>query len=402
MTDTLSLPGDWTRVSMALAVVTVVAYVAAMFAGRLARAALLSVTRLEAPPSPSRDGTPGSGVPGDGNPAAQAHHPHAPVAHARSTLQPVRIVRGGVFIAVMLALSLPALELAGIQNTVGISSGTVASWLFRSGVRILVVAILTYALVRIIAATARRLEQEMAQVTAPDMLERLKRARTLSRLLQNALTVLVVGIAGLMVLHELRVDIMPILTGAGIVGLAVGFGAQTLVKDLIAGFFLTMENQVRVGDVAVINGAGGLVEEINLRTIVLRDSEGAVHVFPNGSIERLSNRSKDYSYAVIDIGVAYAEDPDRIMQTLRDIGRELLTDPFVGGHILEPVEVQGIESFEEARMVVRSRVRTVPLKQWDVAREFRRRIIKTFDERGIVMPTRPVTMTADGRSAPVR
>lgn len=388
---------------MALAAVTVVAYVAALVAGRLARAALLSVIRLGASPAQARHGASAAPAgPGDGEPAEQAHHATPSDSHVRSTLQPVRIVRGGVFVVVMLALSLPALELAGIQNTVGISSGTVANWLFRSGVRILVIAILTYALLRIIAATARRLELEMAQVTAPDMIERLKRARTLSRLVQNALTVLVVGIAGLMVLHELRVDIMPILTGAGIVGLAVGFGAQTLVKDLIAGFFLTLENQVRVGDVAVINGTGGLVEEINLRTIVLRDSEGAVHVFPNGSIERLSNRSKDYSYAVVDVGVAYAEDPDRVMQTLRDVGRELLTDSFIGVHILEPVEVQGIETFEEARMVIRARVRTVPLKQWDVAREFRRRIIKTFDERGIVMPVRPVTLTADGRPAPER
>ena len=120
-----------------------------------------------------------------------------------------------------------------------------------------------------------------------------------------------------MMLHELRVDITPILTSAGILGLAVGFGAQTLVKDLIAGFFLTFENQVRVGDVANINGTGGLVEAINLRTIVLRDVTGAVHVFPNGSIERLSNLTKDFSYYVIDVGVAYNEDPDEVAEVLR-------------------------------------------------------------------------------------
>ena len=145
------------------------------------------------------------------------------------------------------------------------------------------------------------------------MVERLKRARTISRLVQHALNVAVVSIAGLMVLRELRVDIMPVLTGAGIVGIAIGFGAQTLVKDLIAGFFLTLENQVRVGDVADINGTGGLVEAINLRTIVLRDQEGVVHVFPNGSIERLANRSKDYAYAVVDVNVPYREDAGRIM-----------------------------------------------------------------------------------------
>lgn len=385
MTNALAPHADWTRVSMAVAAVTVVAYLAAMFAGRLARSALLAIIHHQAPP--------GAAAPQDRAPGLAARPLDAAAAAlVRSTLQPVRIVRGGVFVAVMLALSLPALELAGIQNNVGVSSGTVANWLFRSGVRILVIAVLTYALLRIIAATARRLEEEMAQVTSPDMAERLKRARTLSRLVQSAMTVLVAGIAGLMMLHELHVDIMPILTGAGIVGLAVGFGAQTLVKDLIAGFFLTLENQIRVGDVAVINGTGGLVEEISLRTIVLRDSEGAVHVFPNGAIEKLSNRSKDYSYAVVDVGVAYSEDPDRITAILQEAGQALLTDPHLGEHILEPVEVQGIEAFEETRMVIRSRIRTVPLRQWDVGRAFRRRIVKAFEERGIVMPVRPVPL----------
>lgn len=395
MTNALAPHADWTRVSMAVAAVTVLAYLAAMFAGRLARSALLAIIHHQA--------APGAAARADAAPeTAAGAHEDAAKALVRSTLQPIRIVRGGVFVAVMLALSLPALELAGIQNNVGVSSGTLANWLFRSGVRILVIAILTYALLRIIAATARRLEEEMAQVTSPDMVERLKRARTLSRLVQNALTVLVAGIAGLMVLHELRVDIMPILTGAGIVGLAVGFGAQTLVKDLIAGFFLTLENQIRVGDVAVINGTGGLVEEISLRTIVLRDAEGAVHVFPNGAIEKLSNRSKDYSYAVVDVGVAYSEDPDRVIDVLREAGQALLADPHVGEHILEAVEVQGIETFEEGRMVIRSRIRTVPLRQWDVARAFRRRIVKAFEARGIVMPVRPVSPPPDARAAQER
>ncbi|MGE3178346.1 MAG: mechanosensitive ion channel family protein, partial [Vicinamibacterales bacterium] len=273
---------DWARVTVALAAVTVVAYVAALFVGRLAQAALLAVVPRVSPVD---------------TPAERQDRARAAAA---STLQAIRIVRLGVFIATALALSLPTLELAGLRTSVGLTSSALADWIVGSGVRILVIVVLTYALGRIIAATARRLEDEMAQIAAPDMTERLKRARTLSRLVQNALTVLVVSIATLMVLRELRVDIMPILTGAGIVGLAVGFGAQTLVKDLIAGFFLTLENQIRVGDVAVINGTGGLVEEISLRTIVLRDAEGAVHVFPNGSVERLSNLSMDYSYAVVD------------------------------------------------------------------------------------------------------
>jgi len=375
---------DWARVTVALAAVTVVAYVAALVVGRLAQAALLAVVPRVSP----------VGAPAERQDRARAA--------AASTRQAIRIVRFGVFVAAALALSLPTLELAGLRTSVGLTSSALADWIVGSGVRILVIVVLTYALARIIAATARRLEDEMAQIAAPDMTERLKRARTLSGLVQNALTVLVVSIATLMVLRELRVDIMPILTGAGIVGLAVGFGAQTLVKDLIAGFFLTLENQIRVGDVAVINGTGGLVEEISLRTIVLRDAEGAVHVFPNGSVERLSNLSMDYSYAVVDVGVAFSEDPDRVMAALRDVGGELAADARLGPSIVSPVEVLGIEKFEESRMLIRARIKTMPLRQWDVGREFRRRIVKTFDARGIVMPARVAAPLPDGRPATER
>jgi len=351
---------DWARVTLALTAVVVVAYLLAQVAGRIARAALVSIVRHEGPLQAI-----GTAV----------HHP-------------IRIIRFAVFAAVVLTLTMPALEQAGVETTVGLTSRTLTAWLFGSGLRIVVIGILTYALLRIIAATARRLEEEMGQATSADLVERLKRARTVSRLVQNALTVLVVSMAGLMVLHELQVDIMPILTGAGIVGLAVGFGAQTLVKDLIAGFFLTLENQVRVGDVAVINGVGGLVEEINLRTIVLRDADGTVHIFPNGSIDRLANRTMDFSYAIVDVGVGYGEDPDRISTLLRQVGSELSADPGIAPLLLEPVEVQGIEAFEETRMLIRARVKTLPLRQWDVARQMRRHIVKAFDANGIVMPAR--------------
>lgn len=357
---------DWARVTLALTSVVVAAYLAAEIVGRFARQALLSVIRQDGPLA---------GV------TAVVHHP-------------IRLIRFAIFAAVVLALALPALELAGVETSVGLTSRVLTAWLFGSGVRILVISVLTYAVLRIISATAVRIEQEMGHATSADGGERVKRARTLSGLVQNALTVVVVSIAGLMVLHELQVDIMPILTGAGIVGLAVGFGAQTLVKDLIAGFFLTLENQIRVGDVAVINGVGGLVEEINLRTIVLRDADGTVHVFPNGSIDRLSNRTKDFSYAVVDVGIGYTEDPDRIMAVLRDLGTGLAADPILGPILLEPVEILGIEAFEEARMLVRLRIKTLPLRQWDVARELRRLIVKKFDQLGIVMPVRPAAVVA--------
>jgi small conductance mechanosensitive channel len=201
------------------------------------------------------------------------------------------------------------------------------------------------------------------------------------------LTTVVIGtIAGMIVLRELGVDITPIITGAGIVGLAVGFGAQNLVRDVISGFFLILEDQVRVGDVAVVNGTGGVVEEINLRTIVLRDLEGAVHIFPNGKIDTLSNRTKEWSAYVIDVGVAYKEDVDYVMDVLREIGDELKADPAFEPLILEPLEILGVDDFGASQVTIKVRLKTVPLKQFMVGRELRRRIKKTFDAKGIEIP----------------
>ena len=364
--------GDWMNIAAAVAAAAAIAYVVAEIAGRFARRALVAILQREQPGAPI-------------NPTIS---------------RPMRIVRATVFLAAFAALLLPALDVIGVRPPVGVTSVTLGEWFFGSGLRIGVIAILAYLVVRIIAATARRLEEELARQETPDLIERLKRARTLSRLVQNALTAAIVVIAALMMLRELRVDITPILTSAGILGLAVGFGAQTLVKDLIAGFFLTFENQVRVGDVATINGTGGLVEAINLRTIVLRDITGTVHVFPNGSIERLSNLSKDFSYYVIDLGVAYNEDPDEVAEVLRQIGREIQADPQFGPSILEPLEVLGVDAFEESQVTLKTRIKTLPLKQWEVGREMRRRIKKTFAAKGIEIPFRHIAVYFGDASKP--
>jgi small-conductance mechanosensitive channel len=360
----------WVNVAAAVAVVAAIAYIVAEIAGRFARGALTGLHRDPA---------------GAASPAVR---------------RPIRIVRVAVFLATFAALLLPALDVVGVGPSVGVTPATLSEWFFGSGLRIAVIAILAYVVVRIIAASARRLEEELGREETPDMVERMKRARTLSRLVQNALTATVVVIAALMMLRELRVDITPILTSAGILGLAVGFGAQTLVKDLIAGFFLTFENQVRVGDVATINGTGGLVEAINLRTIVLRDITGAVHVFPNGAIERLSNLTKDFSYYVIDVSVGYNDDPDDVADVLRRIGRELQADPQHGPNILEPLEVLGVDTFEGSSVTLKIRIKTLPLKQWDVGREMRRRIRKTLAGKGVKIPFQHVAVYFGDSSKP--
>ena len=299
---------------------------------------------------------------------------------------PLRLVGAAAFVLVVGVLLFPAFELLGLRPRTGLQLRTLATWTFASGLRILLIVAIAYALIRATALLVRRFEHELTQGTDVDALERAKRARTLGAVVSKVATVLVVGVAVLMVLREFRVDIAPVLTGAGIAGLAVGFGAQTLVRDIISGFFLILEDQVRVGDVAAINGVGGLVEAINLRTIVLRDAEGTVHVFPNGAITTLANRSKDYSYYVIDLGISYREDPDRIAALLRDVGAKLQADPKFGPLILEPIEILGVDAFADWSVMLKLRIKTMPLKQWDVGRELRKRIKKAFDENGIEMP----------------
>ena len=303
------------------------------------------------------------------------------------------LVGGAAFILAISVVLVPSLDLAGLHPRRGVHLGTLVDWAFDPGRKMLLIVILAYALVRMTTLAVRRFEHEVSAGTGLDALERAKRARTLGSLIERAVTVLVTSVAVVMVLDLLKVNIGPVLTGAGIAGLAVGFGAQTLVRDVISGFFLILENQVRVGDAAAINGTNGLVEAINLRTIVLRDIEGAVHVFPNGAINTLSNRTKDFSYYVVDLSVSYYDDPDRVAEAVKKVGAELQADPVYGPSILAPIEVLGVDAFADWSLKMKARIKTMPLKQWEVGRELRRRLIKTFEAEGFAIPF-PVPGTA--------
>jgi len=284
-----------------------------------------------------------------------------------------------------LFILLRSLGLRGIRR---LEWEQVAEWWLGPGLRILLVLGGAFVLSRVLHLLLARLPLFVIPREGPlaEVLEREKRANTVTRTLRMLTTAVVMSVAVLIVLRELGVDITPILTGAGIAGLAVGFGAQNLVRDIIAGFFLILENQVRVGDVAIINGKGGLVEAIRLRTIQLRGQDGTVHVIPNGTISELSNLTKDFSYYVIDVGVAYKENVDRVMEVLRKVGGELQQDPAYAERILAPLEVLGVDSFADSAVVIRIRIKTVPLQQWNVGRELRRRIKNTFDAQGIEIP----------------
>jgi small conductance mechanosensitive channel len=213
-----------------------------------------------------------------------------------------------------------------------------------------------------------------------------KRAQTLGNILRHALLIVIFFIATLMILGELGIQLGPLLATAGIGAVAIGFGAQSLVKDVIGGFFIILENQYRIGDAIEVAGVSGLVESVSLRKTVLRDLEGRVHTIPNGEIKVVSNLSKEWSRSVLDIGISYRENIDEVIDLLSQIGRKLEAEEPYKSAILEPLQILGLERFGESQLVIRIMVKTAPLKQWDVGRELRKRIKKRFDEKGIQMP----------------
>lgn len=278
----------------------------------------------------------------------------------------------------------------------GVSLETVGAWLLTmsatvgmASLRVGLVLLLGYVGIRFVRLGVQQLERVI--ILASDAKDQqsgtaLKRAATLTGILS---TIALTAIWAIVIIESLQLvglDIAPILAGAGILGLAVGFGAQNLVRDLISGFFIILEDQIRLGDVAVINGTGGLVETITFRTISLRDFSGVVHIFPNGAINSLSNMTKEWSAFVLDMGVAYNEDTDRVVEVMKMIGEELRQDRQFGPMMIEPIEVVGVENFADSAVTVRARIKTKPLEQWNIGREYRRRLKKAFDAQGIEIP----------------
>lgn len=278
----------------------------------------------------------------------------------------------------------------------GISVDAIFAWLITmsaavgiASLRIGLVLAIGYVAIRFVRLGLHQLERVM--IVASDKQDQesgtaAKRAATLTGILR---TIALSAIWAIIIIESLQLvglDIAPILAGAGILGLAVGFGAQNLVRDLISGFFIILEDQVRLGDVAVINGTGGAVETITFRTISLRDFSGVVHIFPNGGITTLSNMTKDWSAFVLDMGVAYREDTDRVVDVMRSVGEELRHDQALGALIIEPIEIVGVENFADSAVTIRARIKTKPAEQWKVGREYRRRLKKAFDAQRIEIP----------------
>jgi small conductance mechanosensitive channel len=256
-------------------------------------------------------------------------------------------------------------------------------WLLTHGVNLVIIGVGAFIVIRAANLAIEHLQFKLARRHGDADLEWQRRAATLGGIMTSVVTVSVAFIAILMFLRELAVDVVPILTGAGIAGLAIGFGAQNLVRDVISGFFLILEDQVRIGDLARINGVAGVIEQINLRTIVLRDGDGAVQVFPNGTITALANLSKHFAYAVVDVRVGYGENIDRVIGTIREVGASMAADEKWSALVMAPIEVLGIESLADGAVTIRTKFKTPPLNQGKVANELRRRLMGAFVGRGI-------------------
>jgi moderate conductance mechanosensitive channel len=279
-----------------------------------------------------------------------------------------------------------------------------AKILATQALRILVILLLAWAAQALAARLIRAFREVVRRRTGG---EELARIETLARVFRNAATIVIVLVAGMLVLGELGISVAPILATAGVAGIAIGFGAQSLIKDYFNGFFLLLDDQLRQGDVVEIAGKGGVAEEVTLRYVRLRDFEGHVHFVPNGEIKVVTNRTRDYARAVIEVGVAYRENPDEAFAIMREVASAMRAEAAWRARLPEDLEVIGVERWADSAVILRARLKVVPpIEQWNVRREFLKRLKRAFDERGIEIPFPHLTLYAgqakDGGAPPFR
>jgi len=295
---------------------------------------------------------------------------------------------GGILLLVI-ALAVTAITLSRQGAHALITTQTIQMWLLEHGIAIVIIIVISYLVYQLlklvlpgivegsvkIRGKGRRAREEMA-----------KRSHTLANLLTGVSGVVITSVALFMVLSEVGVNIAPLLAGAGIAGIAIGFGAQYLIRDLITGMFILLEDQYNKGDVVKVAGIWGLVEDVNLRRTVMRDLDGAVHSIPNGEITTASNYTKDWSRVNINIPVAYGEDLDHVIEVLNRVGNELAQDEYFGPKIRSAPQVLRVDNFGDSSIDIKMLGETKPLMQWEVTGELRKRVKKTFDEEGIEIP----------------
>lgn len=272
--------------------------------------------------------------------------------------------------------------------------GVPATWLFTSPLAVLIIErtiaiAFTIGLALLFFRLSKAVTTSLLQTRMRDgkTQQAGRKLRTLAPLVHASLNVIVIFAAVVIILQLLGFSLGPVLAGVGIFGLAIGFAAQSLIKDIINGIFILFQDALSVGDIVDLGGGtGGQVEKVSLKSVTIRDLGGNIHVVPNGTIERIKNMTKDFSRYVLDVGVAYREDVDTIIAILREIDEEMRAESEYGKDMLEPIEIMGLDRFEDSAVIVRARLKTRPIEQWRIGREFNRRLKKIFDERGIEIP----------------
>jgi small-conductance mechanosensitive channel len=338
-----------------------------------------------------------------GRPPPEAQDFAAPPSALERRVDRYLPIIGGILrVLVWLGAAIALLEVWGF--------GTL-DWLLSEGGRtlgrhLIMVGLVVVVTIVIWEAVSLMIERAITDQDEEGNLRLSNRTRTLLNIIRNALLVFLSMIALFLILSELGLNIAPLLAGAGVIGLAIGFGSQKLVQDIITGMFVLLGDTMRIGDVVGVASRVGVVEEMTMRTVVLREYSGNVHTIPYSAIDTVTNYTKDFSYAVFDIGVAYRESVDQVIDVLRQLGEEMNRDPYFRRLMLEPIEVAGVDRFADSAVIIKARLKTRPLKQWEVAREFNRRMKNRFDELGIEIPFPHQTLyfgvDKEGKAPPAR
>ncbi|MGJ8618716.1 MAG: mechanosensitive ion channel family protein [Methylophilaceae bacterium] len=275
--------------------------------------------------------------------------------------------------------------------SIGLTDSNELLTLTKTGVRICIIIMVALTVKFVSGRFITSLKNYLKNRSIND-LEEYKRIDTIGRVFRYTVTIAILVVAGIQILNEIGISIAPVLAAAGVAGVAIGFGAQSLVKDYFTGFFLLLENQVRQGDVAEVGGKSGLVEEVTLRYIKMRDYDGNVHYVPNGTISTVTNMSREFAQSVIDIGVAYRENVDEVMQVMTEVGQQLRADKDFKHKILADMEMAGVDQLADSAVVIRCRFKVLPLEQWGVRREYFKRLKAAFDKKGIEIPFPHLTL----------
>ncbi|HOP06002.1 MAG TPA: mechanosensitive ion channel family protein [candidate division Zixibacteria bacterium] len=280
----------------------------------------------------------------------------------------------------------------------------VIHWLTTQGIKLGVILLLTFLALLIVSVIANRLTAIYKRVR--DDNEHLKRAETLGSMFRTVMRLAVLSVAVMLILQQLGIEIGPLLAAAGVAGIAIGFGAQHIVQDVANGFFILLDDEIRVGDVVEIADKSGIVERVNLRQVVIRGLDGNVHYIPNSNITVVTNMTKEFSYCLLEIGVAYREDIDEVIEVMAEIGGKLRQDPNYKDYILEDIEILGLDQFGDSALVIKARIKTLPIKQWKIRRAYNRLLKAAFDERNIEIPFPNITLYMgegkDGSAPPLR